>query len=232
MEKRTVLITGATKGIGFEIARQLGKKGFRIIISGRNEAKLTEALHKLVSESITADILLMDVSNDSSIKRAVETFSDKNLKLDVLVNNAAISLKEDRSFILQHAEILMRTIYTNSYGPLKVIQSFLPFLKKHARIINISSGLGSMTDPVGGYSPAYCVSKTLLNAITRQLAFELSERGISVNAVCPGWVQTDMGGKSAPRPVEKGAETPVWLAFEAPSELTGKFFRDKHIIDW
>jgi NAD(P)-dependent dehydrogenase (short-subunit alcohol dehydrogenase family) len=89
-----------------------------------------------------------------------------------------------------------------------------------------------MSEPVGGWSPAYCVSKTMLNAITRQLAFELSARNIAVNAVCPGWVKTDMGGKYATRSVEKGAESVVWLASEARQELTGKFFKDKVEINW
>lgn len=89
-----------------------------------------------------------------------------------------------------------------------------------------------MSDPVGGWSPAYCASKTLLNALTRHLAYELAERGIAVNAVCPGWVRTDMGGSGASRTVEKGAETPVWLAAEASQRLTGKFFRDKREIPW
>jgi len=89
-----------------------------------------------------------------------------------------------------------------------------------------------MTDPVGGWSPAYCISKSMLNAMTRHLAYELKDRGISVNSLCPGWVRTDMGGASATRPVEKGAETPVWLASEASPNLTGKIFRDKVEIDW
>ena len=89
-----------------------------------------------------------------------------------------------------------------------------------------------MTDAVGGWSPAYCVSKTLLNSITRQLAYELHQKNISVNAVCPGWVRTGLGGTGATRSLEHGAETPVWLATEAPQELTGKFFRDKKQIPW
>ena len=105
-------------------------------------------------------------------------------------------------------------------------------MNRPSRIVNLSSGGGSMTDHVGGWSPAYCISKTMLNGLTRHLAYELSEYGISVNAVCPGWVKTDMGGKSAPVSVQKGAETPVWLATEAPSDMTGKFFRNKHEIDW
>ena len=227
-----MLITGANKGIGFEIARQLGKKGFHIIMSGRNEIKLSEAVAKLKSESSSVEMILLDVSNDDSVKRAAELLAEKKIKLDVLINNAAISLKKDKSLRDVESDVLNSIINTNSYGPLRVIQTFLPLMNRPGKIINISSGGGSMSDPVGGWSPAYCVSKTFLNALTRHLAYELSEYSISVNAVCPGWVRTDLGGKSAPRSVEHGAETPVWLASETPYLLTGKFFRDKSEIEW
>ena len=121
---------------------------------------------------------------------------------------------------------------TAAFGPLRVTKDFLPFIPSGGRVIMISSGGGSMTDEVGGWWPAYCVSKSLLNAITRHLAYELSEKNISVNAVCPGWVKTEMGGRGAPRSVERGAETITWLATEAPLKLTGKFFRDRKEIPW
>jgi NAD(P)-dependent dehydrogenase (short-subunit alcohol dehydrogenase family) len=232
METKTIFITGANKGIGFETARQLLEKGFSVIISGRNKAKLTEAFNKLKSESASLEMILMDVSSEESIKGAAHILAKQRTRIDVLINNAAILLKEDQSLINRDFEIVTNTINTNCYGPLRVIREFLPLIKNGGRIINISSSGGSMSDPVGGWSPAYCVSKTMLNALTRQLALELSGKGISVNSVTPGWVRTDMGGKSAPRPVEKGAETQVWLASEAPQTLTGKFFSDKSEIRW
>lgn len=230
--KRAILIIGANKGIGYEMARQLGKSGHLIIIASRNETRLMQAVHKLAEEQIEVEGLLMDVADELSIRNAAETFAQLNLKLDVLINNAAILDKEDRSILQENEEMLLKTIATNSYGALRVVKAFLPFMKSPSRIINISSEGGSMTDPVGGWSPAYCVSKSLLNAITRHLAAELAPRQISVNAICPGWVRTDMGGAGASRPVEKGAETPVWLATEAPQTLTGCFFRDREQIPW
>ena len=230
--EKNVLITGANRGIGFEIARQLGKKGFHLFLSGRDEKKLSQALERIKDEGFSAEMILLDVSSDESVLRAAVMLQERKVRFDAIINNAGILLREDRSLYELDPDTLTTTLNTNAYGPLRVIRAFLPLMKNPGRIINISSGGGSMSDPVGGWSPAYCASKTLLNAFTRHLAFELSGSGISVNAVCPGWVKTDMGGKSATRSVGHGAETPVWMASEAPHNLTGKFFRDKHEIEW
>lgn len=230
--KKTVLITGSNKGIGFETARQLGHKGYHVIISGRDQSKIQKALEKLQEEGIEAEALLVDVSNQESILQASSDFKKLNLELDVLINNAAILLKEDRSLLTNSPSVIEKTMQTNCYGIIHVVREFLQFIPNGGRIINMSSGGGSMTDPVGGWSPAYCVSKTTVNSITRQLSFELLSKNIAVNSVCPGWVKTDMGGQGASRHVEKGAETPVWLASEAPQSVTGKFFRDKKEISW
>lgn len=229
---KTALITGANKGIGFEIARQLLKKDFHVILSGRDELSLTEALNQLKKEFSSAEMILMDISKSDSVKTAAKILAKRNIQLDVIINNAAILHRDDYSLIVQSNDVLKTTIDTNCYGPMRVIHAFLSLMKTPGRIINLSSEGGSMSEPVGGWAPAYCVSKTMLNSLTRQLAFELLEKGISVNAVCPGWVRTEMGGKSAPRSIEHGAETPVWLASEASHELTGKFFRDKSEIKW
>ncbi len=232
MKNKSVLITGANRGLGFEIARQLGEKDYHVIITGRDEEKLSKALSMLESAGIKAEMILMDVDQESSIQKAAGILFMKNFRLDILINNAGINLKNDKSLISSELNKLEKIISTNCYGALQVTRAFLPLINNYGKIINISSGGGSMTDPVEGWSPAYCVSKTLLNAFTRHLAYELSGHNISVNAVCPGWVKTDMGGSSAPRSVEKGAETPVWLASEAPITLTGKFLRDKKEIAW
>ena len=228
---KTILITGSNKGIGFETARQLGKLGHHVVISGRDQQRVDEAIEKLTKEMIAVDQLVMDVSEMGSIESAATELSKRKIKIDVLINNAAISSKADRQLLQQDESVLWDALTANGVGPLRTVKALLPFLTNRARIINVSSGGGSMTDPVEGWSPAYCVSKTLLNAITRHLASELGDKNISVNAVCPGWVKTDMGGQSATLTVEKGAETIVWLA-TTDSVPTGKFFRDRKIIPW
>jgi len=229
---KTILITGSNRGIGYEIARQCAAKNFRVFISGRNKEKLEEALQKLQQEKLDAEILLMDTSDPISISKAAAQFGSMNIQLDILVNNAGIGVRGDQILSSGREEIFTQTLITNAYGPLRVTKDFLPFIPSGGRVIMISSGGGSMTDEPGGWWPAYCTSKTLLNSITRHLAYELEEKNISVNAVCPGWVRTDMGGSGATRSVLKGAETPVWLASDAPQKITGKFFRDKKEIPW
>ena len=229
---KLIFITGANKGIGYEIARQCGALGFTVIISGRDEKRLDLALESLRNEKINADSLLLDVSSTESIETAAKHFALKNLMIDVLINNAGIGIRGDRSLLHDEIDILDKILLTNSYGPLRVTRAFLKYIKTPGRVIMISSTGGKMSGDVGGWSPAYCVSKTLLNAITRQLAWELKDNQISVNAACPGWVRTDMGGPEAPRSIQRGAETPVWLASEASQDLTGLFFRDNKVILW
>ncbi|MCC5928729.1 MAG: SDR family NAD(P)-dependent oxidoreductase [Cyclobacteriaceae bacterium] len=227
---KTILITGANKGLGFETARQLLKKGHHVIISGRNQERLKASYDTLAHDK--AEMLLMDVCEQKSILAAAKQLMANHVIIDVLINNAAILHKDDHSLINDDFSIAAHTFNTNVFGVLHVIRAFMRLMKSPSRIINISSDGGSMSDPVGGWAPAYCISKTAVNALTRHLAVELQSRSISVNSVCPGWIQTDMGGTGAHRPVEKGAETPIWLATDAPQTLTGKFFRDKKELHW
>ena len=152
--------------------------------------------------------------------------------LDVLVNNAGIMIDGDDAILEISDELLRKTLDTNALGALRVTRAFAPLLAKSKapRIINVSSGGGQLTGGADGWSPAYCISKTALNGVTSQLATALPK--FAVNSVCPGWVRTDMGGQSATRSVEEGADTIVWLASEAPQNLTSKFLRDRKEIPW
>lgn len=229
---KNVLITGANKGIGFEIARQLGLKGFDIILTARNKEKGKEAVNKLIQMNINAEFFQMDVTNYESINSAFEKISSMLDKLDVLINNAGVRFNSDRGLDLISYEDILETIHTNLIGPIIVTQKFLPLLKEGSRVINISSSLGQMTNGMIKYSPVYSISKTGLNAVTCQFHLMLYSRKIAVYSMCPGWVKTELGGRGAERTVEEGAQTAVWLATEAPYDLSGKFIKDKKVMPW
>jgi NAD(P)-dependent dehydrogenase (short-subunit alcohol dehydrogenase family) len=228
-QEKIVLATGANKGIGFEVARQLAARGCRVFVGARNEKAGREAAKKI---GRGATFLELDVSKPDSIRRAAVEFGKSAKHLDVLVNNAGIIVDGDEAILKITPEQFEQTARTNALGPLLVAQEFQPFLLRSSapRIVNVSSGGGQLTDGADGWAPAYCISKTTLNGITVQLAAALPK--FAVNAVCPGWVRTDMGGANATRSVADGAAGIVWLAAEAPQNLTAKFFRDQKEIPW
>jgi NAD(P)-dependent dehydrogenase (short-subunit alcohol dehydrogenase family) len=235
--KRIALVTGANKGIGFEVARQLARKGFQVFLGARNEKGGEVAAEKLRTEGVKEGygeitFLKIDVSKPDGIRRAAEEFSRKSDRLDTLVNNAGILLDGDKDVLTATPETFETTLRTNTLGALLVAQAFVPFLKKSdaPRIVNVSSGGGQLADGADGWAPAYCISKTALNGVTAQLAAALPK--FAVNSVCPGWVRTDMGGPNATRSVGEGATGIVWLAVDAPQNETGKFWRDRKVIPW
>lgn len=230
--QRIALVTGANKGIGFEVARQLARKGFRVFIGARKTEAGTEAATRISHEDGAAQFLEIDVSDGRSIERAAATCARATDRLDVLVNNAGIVVDGDDDVMKLTPEIFEGTLRTNTLGPLLVAQAFRALLANSdaPRIVNVSSGGGQLTDGADGWAPAYCISKTALNGVTVQLAAALPK--FAVNAVCPGWVRTDMGGANANRSVGEGAAGIVWLADEAPHDLTGKFLRDRKPIPW
>jgi len=226
------LVTGANKGIGLEIARQLGQIGFHVLVGARNVDGGRKAASSIVESGASAEFVQIDVSDAASIRQAAKAVETRFDHLDVLVNNAGI-MEDEKTIAELDEDVLSRTLRTNTLGPLRVTQAFLPLLERSGRasVINISSGLGQLVD-MGDSHPAYSISKTALNAVTRQFAAALRDKGIVVNSVCPGWVKTDMGGANAPRTVEQGADTVVWLATEAPHDLSGQFWRDRRTIPW
>jgi NAD(P)-dependent dehydrogenase (short-subunit alcohol dehydrogenase family) len=229
--QKTALVTGANKGIGFEVTRQLARQGFRVFLGARNEKAGHAAVEKLRADGDVI-FLKIDISDAHSIRAALEEFSRQGDRLDVLVNNAGILLDEDKSALTLTPEIFETTLRTNTLGPWLVAQAFAALLGKSQapRIVNVSSGGGQLEDGADGWAPVYCVSKTALNGVTVQLAAALPK--CAVNSVCPGWVRTEMGGEGADRSVGEGAATIVWLATEAPHDLTGKFVKDRKVIPW
>ena len=230
---RIVLITGANRGIGLETARQLAQRGCHVIIGAREEGSGRHAADVIKSEGGMASFLSLDVSRSDRICAAASRFAEIADHLDVLINNAGIYPDKDLTILTLSRDRLDQTFQTNTFGPLEVTQAFLPYLRKAgtSRIINVSSGYGQL-EGLSPDVPSYCLSKLALNGLTIMLAQALKHEGIAVNSMCPGWVRTDMGGPGASRSVEEGADTAVWLAEEAPHELTGKFFRDRTEIAW
>jgi NAD(P)-dependent dehydrogenase (short-subunit alcohol dehydrogenase family) len=233
--QRIALVTGANKGIGFEVARQLARKGFHVFLAARNEKAGQAAAEKLRTEGVNegyGEITFskIDVSKADSIRGAAEEFQSD--RLDALVNNAGILLDDDREALTITPEMFETTLRTNTLGALLMSQAFVPLLKKSdaPRIVNVSSGGGQLADGADGWAPAYCISKTALNGVTVQLAAALPD--FAVNSVCPGWVRTDMGGANATRSIAEGASGIVWLAADAPQRETGKFWRDRKVISW
>ncbi len=222
---KTVLITGAYRGLGYEVGRQLSERGWKVVLSARQKKQVSSAAAKLKNASFVE----LDITDDASVARAAKQIPE----LDVLVNNAGIIEKGDQDILTVRPELVARTIATNALGALRVSQAFVPHLLRGSagRIVNVSSGAGQLSD-MGTWSPAYAASKTTLNAITCLLAAALKDKGIAVNSVCPGWTRTEMGGPNAPRSVEQGAAGIVWLVADAPQEKTGLFWRDKEVIAW
>ena len=229
---KTALITGANKGIGHEVARQLAAKGFHVLVGARDPKAGRRAAEEIAKKCGKATFLEIDVADNDSVTNAAREFSNVEDHLDVLVNNAGIIVDGDNAILEISDDMLRKTLETNTLGALRVTRAFTPLLRKSKtpRVINVSSGGGQLTGGADGWAPVYCISKTALNGVTVQLAAALPD--FAVNSVCPGWVRTEMGGQNASRSVEEGADTIVWLASEAPQELTGKFLRDRKEIPW
>lgn len=228
--EKIALVTGGNRGIGKEIVRQLAAKGFRVFLTARDPKAGAHAASAIKGD---VEFLTLDVAYDQSIDQGAENFGKRSDRLDVLVNNAGIYPDEAFNILTVPRDLLIKTFQTNTFGAIRVIQAFLPFLSRadQARIVNLSSGYGEL----GGLSsnvPSYCLSKLTLNGATIMFDQALRDRGIAVNSVCPGWVRTDMGGSNAPTSVEEGADTTVWLATDAPHSLSGKFFRRRRAISW
>jgi NAD(P)-dependent dehydrogenase (short-subunit alcohol dehydrogenase family) len=236
-ETRVALVSGANKGIGFEIVRQLSRLGVIAVLGARDVERGRAAAEKLASEGLEPPVVSLDVDDPASITAAVAEVVRLFKQVDILVNNAGVFLdknEEGQSAIGTLSEdILTRTFRTNVLGPLRLMQAVLPLMtaRDYGRIVNLSSGMGQLSEMGAGY-PAYRMSKTALNALTRTAAAEFPNANIKINTMCPGWVKTDMGGPNAERTPEQGAETAVWLATLPDDGPTGGFFRDKKPLPW
>ncbi|MET7400553.1 SDR family NAD(P)-dependent oxidoreductase [Dactylosporangium sp. NPDC005572] len=222
-DERIALVTGANRGIGLEVTRQLAARGWRVLLGTRSTAPAVPG---------AVEVLPLDVSDDDSVAAAGQAVLDRHGRLDVLVNNAAIHYDTWQRGVDADLTVVHEAMETNLFGAWRVTQAMLPALRRgrHRRIVNVSSEGGSLAS-MGGGTPAYSVSKAALNALTRVLAAELHPEGILVNAACPGWVATDMGGPGG-RPVGEGAASVLWAVDLPDDGPTGGFFRDGHPVPW
>ena len=231
---RVALVSGGNRGIGYEICRTLAKHGLSVVLTARDAAKGKAAVKALHGEELAVDFQRLDVTSCRSIRSCVAAVAERHGRIDVLVNNAGIMIDPRGSrFLDTQLETYRDTLEANLFGPLQLAQAVVPLMKAHryGRIVNLSSGLGQLSE-MGSGTPAYRISKTALNALTRILAAEFRENNVLVNSMCPGWVRTGMGGESAPRTPQEAADTALWLSTLPDDGPTGGFFRDRKPIPW
>ena len=234
MDRKIAVVTGANRGIGFEICRQLAAKGISVVLTSRDETKGRMAVAQLRSQGLEIEFYQLDVTDTSGIQRLGGFLERQYGAADILINNAGIMADAKGTGMLGvQLQIIRTTMETNVYGPLILCRELIPLMRKknYGRIVNISSGLGQLSE-MGGGMPAYRMSKTALNALTRTLAAELKGTNILVNSMCPGWVKTDMGGPNAVKTLAEGADTAVWLATLPDGGASGGFYRDRKAISW
>jgi len=222
------VVTGANRGIGRDVVRQLAERGYDTVLGARDSDKGRRAAQELGLGNVVPAPL--DVSDDRSVEAFAEWLTHEYGRCDVLVNNAAVDYDTDQRALTADLARVRDDLETNVFGAWRMAQALLPLLRgsDHPRIVNVSSGAGSLAT-MGGGTPAYSVSKASLNALTRLLAGELD--GVLVNSVCPGWVATDVGGAGG-RPLADGAAGVVWAATLADDGPTGGFFRDERPVAW
>ncbi|ALG67149.1 SDR family oxidoreductase [Beggiatoa leptomitoformis] len=232
--KRNALVTGANRGLGLETCKQLAALGIQVILTCRDAVKGEAVVKQLCLQGLDIVFHPLDVTSDDSVATLKQFVENQYGKLDILVNNAGIFPDSRTANAFDSTVESLRTgMETNTYGAFRLCQAFIPLMQKkgYGRVVNVSSGMGQLSAMSGGF-PSYRLSKTALNAVTRIFANETQEHNILVNSVCPGWVRTDMGGAEAERDVSQGVETIVWLATLIDGSETGKFFRDKQVIEW
>ncbi|WP_029192666.1 SDR family oxidoreductase [Paenibacillus harenae] len=232
-DTKVALVTGANRGIGYELVKQLALNDFKVILASRDPNKGEDAAQKLKESGLDVSFVRIDVDDQESIRQAAIAVDRKFGKIDVLINNAGMYGDENENFLTTAPSILEKTMSTNFFGAYYVIHFFIPLMEKHGygRIINVSSDYGAMSQLSRQGAGAYKLSKLALNGLTRLAAAHV-HGDIKINAVDPGWVSTDMGGPNAPRTPMQAAESILWLATIGPDGPNGGFFRDGKRSDW
>ncbi|MGB5474035.1 MAG: SDR family oxidoreductase [Gammaproteobacteria bacterium] len=233
---RLAVVTGAYRGLGLETCRQLAGKGIRVILTARSADKAEAAARTLQTQGLDVIPQALDVTDADSVNALARYLEETFGRLDILVNNAGIFVDAyppdaGSSVFDADFERIRQSMETNAYGAFRVASALIPLMKGRGAVVNVSSGMGQLSD-MNGCCPGYRLSKTALNAVTRILADELKHTTVKVNSVCPGWVRTHMGGEGAERSVEEGAAGIVWAASLSDDGPSGGFFRDGKVIPW
>jgi NAD(P)-dependent dehydrogenase (short-subunit alcohol dehydrogenase family) len=227
---RTALVTGANRGIGFEVARRLAETGLSVLLGARDPDRGALAAAGLARAGQRVRAVELDVADAASVRALVERLRAEGVVVDVLVNNAGVY--PTHSLFAVPEAVFEETLQVTLMGAYRLCRALVPGMVERGwgRVVNVSSGAGSLTDNVPS-PPAYGIAKAALNALTIAVAAEVPD-SVKVNAVCPGWVRTDMGGPGAPLSPAQGADTVVWAALLPPSGPSGGFFRDRRPIPW
>ncbi|MCP1727753.1 NAD(P)-dependent dehydrogenase (short-subunit alcohol dehydrogenase family) [Natronospira proteinivora] len=238
MQAKIAVVTGANRGLGLASCRALSDAGYHVILCARDSEPGVQAVETLQQEKRSVELRVVDVNRAEQVKDLGRYIRENYGRVDVLINNAGINIESrqaggERSAnpLIVSPMTVMETLNTNTLGALRMIQALALMMPEGGRIVNVSSGMGQLSEMDGGWL-GYRLSKTALNSLTRVFAKELEERSILVNSVCPGWVRTDLGGEQASRSIEEGIDTIIWLATDPEVTESGAFWRDRAKIDW
>lgn len=237
--KPVAIVTGANRGMGLEVSRQLAQRRYHVIMTARDARKGAAALQTLQQENLDVELRKVDVISTEDCQALAQYVEREHRRLDVLVNNAGILPESSKDTSGKYSSnplrvppsTIMEIVNTNTLGPVRLIQALAPLMHDNGRIVNVSSSMGQLSN-MGNAHLGYRLSKTALNAVTTLFANVFAPKNIKVNSVDPGWVQTDMGNENAPRTVAQGAASIVWAATLPPDGPSGGFFRDGKRIDW
>lgn len=236
-QKPVAVVTGGNRGMGLATCQALAEKGFHVLLASRDLNSGKMAARALSRQSHSVEAVKLEMTSQADIEALASYLRNAYGRVDVLINNAGImidgGIDSPADICDVDVEVIRKSLEVNTIAPMMLIKAFLPLMQQagYGRIVNISSGMGQLSD-MGGQNPGYRISKTALNAVTAIFAAELDGSGIAINAVCPGWVRTDMGGSNAVLSPEQGVDTTVWLATLADANISGGFYRQRQLIDW
>ena len=238
-KKPIAIVTGANRGMGLEVSRQLAKRDYHVIMTARDARKGAIALKQLQDEGLDVELRKVDVISTEDCQSLAQYVMKEHKGVDVLINNAGILPESSKDTTGKYSSnplrvppgTIMEILNANTLGPVRMIQALAVIMRENGRIVNVSSSMGQLSN-MGNAHLGYRMSKTALNTVTTMFAHVFEPKNIKVNSVDPGWVRTEMGNENAPRSIEQGAASIVWAALLPPDGPTGGFFRDGEALEW